>query len=265
MHRPPTTHDLRARRLDLIRAVLLGLALLLAVPLSAAAADGDPTPTPTPTVDPTPTPTPDPTPTPTPSPSPGPSLPPVTQFLTYHNGSVVRQYAGSWCVAAATQTMWNLVGGTTNATYARQKTLYHQIRLHNRYHYRSLGNDVQGWAWALRRYTGFAYTARFYASKDRAIGEIAAALDRTGHPVGITIHHGRHAWVVLGYRSQPDALDPTKRTVLGFYVNGPLGAGSSDPWRYQYLSMAAFRKVYGKYHESQRKVIWENRYVLVTD
>jgi len=29
--------------------------------------------------------------------------------------------------------------------------------------------------------------------------------------------------------------------------------------------MASFRKVYGKYHERTRKVIWEGRYVLVSD
>ena len=31
------------------------------------------------------------------------------------------------------------------------------------------------------------------------------------------------------------------------------------------MSMAAFRKVYGFYHEKTRKVIWERKYVLVTD
>ena len=29
------------------------------------------------------------------------------------------------------------------------------------------------------------------------------------------------------------------------------------------MSMAAFRRVYGYYHEATRKVIWERKYVLV--
>jgi hypothetical protein len=29
--------------------------------------------------------------------------------------------------------------------------------------------------------------------------------------------------------------------------------------------MASFRKVYGYYHERTRKVVWEHKYVLVTD
>lgn len=253
----------RASISALIRAALVATALIAAMPLSAAAAD-DPTPSPTeqptpttePTTEPTPTPSPEPTPTPTPE---------VRSILFYRSNTVVRQYANSWCVAAATQTMWNLLAGTSNTKYGRQKALYHAIRAHNRYRYRTLGNDVQGWAWALRNYTGFAYTARSYASKDRAIAEIAGALDRTNHPVGITVHHGRHAWVVLGYRSQPDPANPDTVKILGFYVHGPLGAGSSDPWKYEYISMRAFRSVYGRYHEWQRKVIWEDRYVLVTD
>jgi hypothetical protein len=31
------------------------------------------------------------------------------------------------------------------------------------------------------------------------------------------------------------------------------------------MSMAGFRKVYGYYHEKTRKVIWERKYVLVSD
>ena len=242
----------------LLRAGLLGLAVLALLPLPVAAADGDPTAEPTPTVEPTPEPTPDPTPTPTPS-------LPVRTVFNYRSNTVVRQFDGSWCVAAATQTMWNLVKGVSNTTYSRQKSLYRQIRQHNRYKYRTLGNDIQGWAWALATYTGEPYRARSYANKADAIAAIVEAIDRTGHPVGITIHHGRHAWIVLGYKSRPVAEGSDDRVILGFYVSGPLGANSSDPWKYEYLSMSAFRKKYGYYHEWQRKVIWEGRYVLVSD
>ena len=125
--------------------------------------------------------------------------------------------------------------------------------------------SVQGWAWALRYYTAKPYQARSYASKTTALSAIAEAIDRTGHPVGVTVNHGTHAWVVLGYRSQPVADDPHVRTILGYYVSGPMGPGSKDPWKYRYMSMATIRKVYTSYHESSRKVIWEGRYVLVSD
>ena len=117
--------------------------------------------------------------------------------------------------------MWNLLTETSNVTYARQQTLYSQIRKHNRYHYTTNGNDVQGWAWALRYYTDEPYKARSFTSKTTAIRAIVEAIDRTGHPVGITVHHGTHAWVVLGYKAQPSATDPTKRTILGLLRQRP--------------------------------------------
>ena len=41
-------------------------------------------------------------------------------------------------------------------------------------------------------------------------------------------------------RSVVELDDPTKRTILGVYVFGPLGPGSSDPWPYQYFNLATF-------------------------
>ena len=69
---------------------------------------------------------------------------------------------------------------------------------------------------------------------------------------------------MLGYQSTVDP-DTRRKTIRGFYVHGPLGPGSRDPWKYRYMSIAGFRKVYGYYHEKTRKVIWERKYVLVSD
>jgi hypothetical protein len=240
----------RHRRTALLRAGLVAALALAILPLPAMAAEGDPPAEPTPTVEPTPEPT------------PGPE---VQSVLFYRSPAVVRQYKNYWCVPAVVQTMWNMIEDTSNVQWARQRSLYSNIRKHNRYRYSTKGNDIQGWAWALRYYTGEPYRARSFTSKTTAMRAIAEAIDRTGHPVGITVHHGAHAWIVLGYKAQPSATDPSKRTILGFYVSGPLGPGSRDPWKYRYMSMASFRKVYGKYHERTRKVIWENKYVLVSD
>ena len=188
----------------------------------------------------------------------------ITTFY-YRSPAITRQYRNYWCVPAAVQTMWNLVMGTSNVTFARQQNLYALIRHHNRYHYRTRGNDVQGWAWALRHYTNEPYWARSYSVKNDALRAIVAALDRTGHPVGVAVRHGTHAWIVLGYKARPLATDPSKKTILGFYVSGPLGPGSSDPWKYSYISLSTFRKVYTRYHEATRHVIWEQKYVLVSD
>jgi peptidase C39-like protein len=249
----------RARLTALLRSALVAAVCLAILPLTAAYA-AEPTPTAAAVPgdhdddeSPEPTATPEPTPEPT-------AVPAPYAINLYRSSTVVRQYKNTWCVPAATQSMWNLIGRTSNTSYSRQKALYSKIRAHNRYRYKTKGNDVQGWAWALRKYAGMPYQWYAYTSKTSAIKAIARAIDATKHPVGITVHHGTHAWVVLGYKASAD-----KRTILGFYVHGPLGPGSNDPWKYRYISMASFRKVYGYYHERTRKVIWEHKYVLVTD
>ncbi len=280
-HRPaierlPKTE--RHRSAAAVRAWLLaGAALMVLGPAVALAADPEPSIEPSPfpspstlaepaaTESPSPTPTVEPTPTaePTPEPTPG-ATPRLVTVLNYRRSAIVRQYTNYWCVPAATQTMWNLIRNDSNSTYLRQSTLYKQIRQHNRYRYATSGNDVQGWAWALRRWTYKPYYARAYLSKTVAMNEIVKAIDRTGHPVGITVKAGTHAWVVLGYKAAVDPNDPTKRTLQGFYVTGPLG-GYPDPYPYKYMTVAAFSKVYTRYHEWQRKVIWEGLYVVVND
>ena len=111
-------------------------------------------------------------------------------------------------------------------------------------------------------------TAFYIANRldDRRIAEIRAiqeSIERTGDPVGVTVRRGTHAWVVLGYRLARDVADPTKRTLLGFYVSGPLGS-TRDPWTYKYMTITEFRKVFSMYHEWQRKVIWEGKWVVIS-
>ena len=137
---------------------------------------------------------------------------------------MVRQYTNYWCVPAATQSMANLVRGTSNRSYLTQKFYYKRIRTHNRYTYRTLGNDPQGWAWGVRTYSGAPYAARAYSNKQQALDAIVASIAKTNDPVGVTVHGGTHAWVVLGYRTSHDPIEPTKKTILGFYVSGPLGS-----------------------------------------
>jgi len=291
--RPTRTRRIR----HLLLAAGLGLSMLGAMPWAAAAADESPSPsptvtpaptptpvpvdtqatpppttqtappdpTPTPTPDPTPTPPPDPTPTPTPTPVATPRPTPViTSVNLYRSGAMARQYTSYWCVPAATQSMLNLALGTSNRRYLTQKYFYARIREHNRYRYITRGNDPQGWAWGLRRFSGgtLMYAAKIYSDRQQAINAIVESIARTGDPVGITIRKGTHAWVVLGYRTSHDPIEPTKKTVIGFYVSGPLGT-TADKWPYAYLTVAQFNTYFTRYHEWQRSVIWEGKYVII--
>ena len=178
---------------------------------------------------------------------------------------MVRQYTNYWCVPATTQSMLNLVRGTSNRSYLTQKFLYKRIRAHNRYTYSTRGNDPQGWAWGLRAYSGGTamYYARMYTDKNKALAAIVESIARTRDPVGVTVKGGTHAWVVLGYRTSHYAIDPTRTTILGFYVSGPLGS-TSDKWPYAYLTVDQFKMWFTRYHEWQRPVIWEGKWVIVS-
>jgi hypothetical protein len=280
-------------------AAVVGVGLLGAMPWSVAADESpspspdasleptaDPTETPAPTPEPTPDPTPTPAPTPapaaapeptepadthqpTPSPTPAPTAaptPPSTVLQSrnlYRYSAMVRQYTNYWCVPATVQSMANLVLGTSNKTYSRQGYIYKLTRQHNRYRYATKGNDPQGWAWSLRYFTGGRpYYGRAYTNKDTAIRSIADSIARTRHPVGVTVYSGTHAWVVLGYKQTYDRTEPSKKTLLGLYVSGPLGT-TRDRWPYKYLTVAQFREVFTRYHEWQRSVIWEGKWVVV--
>ena len=294
----PTESRRRAQRLLL--AGVLGVAVLGALPWSAAAAIGvtvargpdgglargrhrspeptAPEPTPPPDADPhdrRPAATPDtragshagpvdadsgavldPDPEPDPTDS-------TTSVNLYRYSAMVRQYTNYWCVPATVQSMANLVLGTSNKTYARQAYIYRLTRQHNRYRYATRGNDPQGWAWSLRYFTHHRpYYARAYTDKTKAINSIATSIARTRHPVGVTVYSGTHAWVVLGYRQSFDRTEPSKKTLLGLYVSGPLGT-SRDRWPYRYLTVAQFKEVFTRYHEWQRRVIWEGKWVVV--
>ena len=189
----------------------------------------------------------------------------TTSVNLYRWSAMVRQYTNYWCVPATVQSMANLVLRTSNRTYARQAYIYRLTRQHNRYRYATRGNDPQGWAWSLRYFTHHRpYYARAYTDKTRAINSIAASIARTRHPVGVTVYAGTHAWVVLGYRQSYDRTEPSKKTLLGLYVSGPLGT-SRDRWPYRYMTVAQFREVFTRYHEWQRRVIWEGKWVVVAE
>ena len=258
-----------------------------AAPTLDVAADPTATPAPAPTPPPTPAPTPEPQPTAAPAPTSGPAdhtpeptdtpdptaTPAPTPRPTsdtvlqsrnlYRYSAMVRQYTSYWCVPATVQSMANLVLGTSNRSYSRQGYIYKLTRQHNRYRYATLGNDPQGWGWSLRYFTnGRPYYPRAYTNKDTAINSIWASIARTRHPVGVTVYSGTHAWVVLGYKLTYDRTEPSKKTLLGLYVSGPLGS-TSDRWPYKYLTIAQFKNVFTRYHEWQRSVIWEGKWVVL--
>jgi hypothetical protein len=237
----------------LARTLAIALIACALVPWPASAAEGDPSPTPT--VEPAPTPD---------------SLPARIAIDTnlYRPYAIVRQYTSYWCVPANAQTMINIAMGRLDRSYATQaRFAWHTKRL-NKYRYPTRGNDPRGWARFLDLWLpgDLHYRDRSYSNKSQAIGAIVEAIDRTGHPVGIVVDRGSHAWTVLGYRGSMVEGDPSSKVVEGFYVSGSLRRlRRPDPWPYRFMTLAAFRERFTRYHESSRSVVWEGKFVIVAE
>ena len=176
----------------------------------------------------------------------------------------VTQYTSYWCVPAATQTMLNLVTGTSDRSYATQSRLYRELRAANKYVYPTLGNDVRGWSRVLTAHlpTGMGYADQSFSSRSAAYAAIVESMDRTRRPVGIVIDRGTHAWTVVGFRIHEIVGDPGSTTILGFYVVGPLGS-PKDPWPKAYYTVDQLSTRYTRYHEWTQSVVWEGKYVIV--
>jgi hypothetical protein len=182
----------------------------------------------------------------------------------FRSGAAVEQYTSYWCVPAAVQTMINLATGRSDRTYATQSRLYTELRKANLYQYSTRGNDVRGWARVLtaRLPVGMGYADQSYTSRPTAYLEIVKAMDATRRPVGIVVDEGTHAWTVVGFSITETPGVPNSTTVLGFYVVGPLGS-PSDPWPKRYYTVSQLNARFTRYHEWQRSVPWEGKYVIV--
>lgn len=182
----------------------------------------------------------------------------------YRSRATVRQYTSYYCVPAATQTMLNIVLGRSDRSVATQARLYAELRRANLYRYRTNGNDVRGWARVLtaRLPAGKGYGDVSFGSQAAAYAAIVEAIDRTNRPVGIVVDRGSHAWTVVGFTVRETPGPGGGRTILGFTVVGPLGS-PRDPWPKRYLTVAQLNARFTRYHEAQRKVVWEGRYVIV--
>lgn len=182
----------------------------------------------------------------------------------FRSSAAVIQYTNYWCVPAAAQHMLNLSKGTSDRSYATQSRLYREIRAANKYDYATKGNDVRGWSRVLSAHlpAGHGYADQSFDSRGVAFAAIVESMDRTRRPVGIVVDRGTHAWTVVGFRVRETDGVAGSQVILGFYVVGPLGS-PKDPWPKAYYSVDQLSTRFTRYHEWQRSVVWEGKYVIV--
>jgi hypothetical protein len=89
----------------------------------------------------------------------------------------------------------------------------------------------------------------------------------TGHPVGLLVNTGSHAWVLSGFSATADPALTNDFTVTAVYVEGPLfpkqQAGGYDMAPDTRLSMARLRLFFRRYDNRHAGSAWDNQFVTI--
>jgi hypothetical protein len=187
----------------------------------------------------------------------------------YRRGVFTTQKTWLWCTAADVQIMRNIVHRQADHTRASQQRYFSYMRAHDRYRIPvSDGVDPAGWAAGLRRYVDARYRLVASSSFSAALRSAVTNLRRTNLPVGITVSHGNHAWVLTGFTATADPAKTSRFTVTSVRVVGPLWGLQSRTYGYDMapdrkLTPSQLRGFFTPWHYGRVRMAWENRWVSV--
>lgn len=118
----------------------------------------------------------------------------------------VSQATSQWCVAAAMQTMVNIIDRRPPDRSVRtQERLYQLGRRHsNERKLGSFGIEPEGWAEGLNVLGYGPYRVHVAPSRRAAVRQAALSMRLTGKPVGLVTWRGAHSWVMHGFRASGD-------------------------------------------------------------
>ncbi|HEX2754349.1 MAG TPA: hypothetical protein VHM48_02740 [Candidatus Limnocylindrales bacterium] len=187
----------------------------------------------------------------------------------YRTGVFTTQKTWLWCTAADVQIIRNIVDHQTDHTRSHQQVYFDYMRAHNRYSIPVAdGVDPGGWAAGLDHYVDTRYHLVASASFSSALRSAVTNLRRTNLPVGITVAHGNHAWVLTGFTATADPARTTSFTVTTVRVTGPLWGLQSRTYGYDMrpdtrLTIAQFRTFFTAWHYARIRMSWEGRWVSI--
>lgn len=141
----------------------------------------------------------------------------------YRSGVFTTQATWLWCTAADIQIARNIVLHGTEHAASRQRAYFDWMRAHNRYVLPlSAGVDAAGWAAGFRHFVDDRYQLVASRTFDSALRLAVTRLRQTNLPVGITVDHGNHAWLLTGFTATADPLTTSRFTITSVRVTGPL-------------------------------------------
>lgn len=169
--------------------------------------------------------------------------------------------------------MRNLTQGLDDHTTASQSRYFWAMRAHDRYLIPVTdGVDVAGWTWGLRTYVDGRYRLVASSSFQTALRSAVTNLRRTGLPVPITVRHGDHAWVIVGFTATADPARTSAFSVTGIRVvglayglqdSGPLPVAQRDPPPDTLVSPAHLASMLTAFHDPNVQMAWDGRFVTI--
>jgi hypothetical protein len=187
----------------------------------------------------------------------------------YRVGVFTTQKTWLWCTAADIQMIRNIVDHRADHSRSSQQRYFDYMRAHDRYDIPLRdGVDPAGWAAGLRHFVDDRYRLDASRSFDSALRSAVTNLRETSLPVGITVSHGNHAWVLTGFTATADPAVTTHFTVTSVRVVGPLWGLQSRSYGYDMrpdtkLTPRQLRGFFTPWHYTSVPMAWENRWVSI--
>jgi hypothetical protein len=186
----------------------------------------------------------------------------------YRAGVFTTQKTWLWCTAADIQIIRNIVRRTTDHSTKNQRRYFEWMRQRNRYDLPlSAGVDPQGWTAGMRHFVDDRYRLIASATFESALRLAVIRLRKTNLPVGITVSHGNHAWILTGFRATADPARTKDFRVTSVRVVGPLyGKQSKNGYDMKpntKLTVAQFKRFFTPWRYAPKRMVWDGRYVSI--
>ncbi len=187
----------------------------------------------------------------------------------YRSGVFTTQKSWLWCTAADVQIARNIADDKRDHSKANQERYFRYMRARNRYDIPVKdGVDPAGWTAGLRHYVDRRYRLTTSRSFDAALRSAVTNLRRTNLPVGITVAHGNHAWLLTGFSATADPARTKHFRVTSVRVAGPLWGLQSRSYGYDMrpnrkLTPRQLKGFFTPWHYAGVKMAWEGRWVSI--
>jgi hypothetical protein len=187
----------------------------------------------------------------------------------YRSGVFTTQKSWLWCTPASVQIIGNIVRGEADHSRANQSRYFDYMRANNRYPIPVKdGTDPAGWTAGLRHFVDDRYRLVASTTFDTAIRSAVTNLRKTDLPVGITVAHGDHAWVLTGFTATADPATTTNFRITSVRVVGPLFGLRTRTYGYDMppdtkLTLRQLDDFFTPWHYGSVHMAWENRWVSI--